>query len=130
MVEPAFCWHNSLTAQAMNASGVAMKVDVRTNHFYSSHHQPRSSARGEDIPSFAAALESTAVDRRPTNADFHPDFTDMSRAEMRGWINDRIQAGTMTVDESTPLMLMTMKIPVGGEDEMPPSDDNERIDFK
>jgi len=58
-----------------------------------------------------------------------PDFTNMTRQDMRGWVNNQIRSGQMSLDDSRPFMAMTMKIPVGGNDELPADSDNVRYDF-
>lgn len=57
------------------------------------------------------------------------DFTNMSRQEMRDWVNQQVKSGAMSLDESAPFAAMTMKIPVGGGREVPAETDGERIDF-
>jgi len=39
-----------------------------------------------------------------------PDFTNMTRQEMREWINSQIRSGEMTLEESSPFVAMTIKI--------------------
>lgn len=53
----------------------------------------------------------------------------MTRQEMRDWMNQQVRSGKMSLDESFPLVAMTMKIPVGGSKEIPAAGDYERIDF-
>ncbi len=38
------------------------------------------------------------------------DFRNMSRDDLKEWINEQLQAGTMTLDESRPFMLMTLNL--------------------
>lgn len=57
------------------------------------------------------------------------DFTSMTRGEMRNWVNERIRSGQMSLDEGAPFMMMTMKIPVGGSQEIPVESDHQRINF-
>ena len=73
---------------------------------------------------FSAAMASAQAD-----GGKQTDFSSMTRQEMRDWVNDQIRSGNMTLDESTPFVSMTMKMPVGGFAEVDAATDGERIDF-
>ncbi|WP_428239570.1 hypothetical protein [Gynuella sp.] len=76
-----------------------------------------------------ATNSNSDVQRSATNNVERLDFSNMSRAEMRTWINNEIKSGQMDLDDSSALMAMTMKIPVGGAGEVAVEGDNERFDF-
>ncbi|AJQ95560.1 hypothetical protein [Gynuella sunshinyii] len=57
------------------------------------------------------------------------DFNNMTREEMRTWINNEIKSGQMDLDDSSALMAMTMKMPVAGGGEVAVESDTERFDF-
>lgn len=42
------------------------------------------------------------------------DFTNMSRNQLKSWINDQIKSGNMSLDQSTPFVGMTMHLSVEG----------------
>ena len=73
---------------------------------------------------FSAAMASAQAD-----GGKQTDFSSMTRQEMRDWVNDQIRSGNMTLDDSTPFVTMTMKMPVGGFAEVDAATDGERIDF-
>lgn len=57
------------------------------------------------------------------------DFTNMTRQEMFDWMNQQIRSGKMTLDESSPLLLMTMKISVETGETVDMATDTIRINF-
>ncbi|MDM8355857.1 hypothetical protein [Pandoraea communis] len=81
--------------------------------------QASGEANGTNGTSDASAQQTT----RQTN------FAEMTRQQMRDWLNDQIRGGQMSLDDSAPFMAMTMKIPVGGNSEVPAEGDPERINF-
>ncbi|WP_300757944.1 hypothetical protein [Janthinobacterium sp.] len=92
-----------------------------------------TAARPDGPASFAATLaeKTQAVSNAATGpaGAQQADFSNMTRQEMRDWVNGEIKNGRMTLDESSPFMLMTMKVPVGGGAEIPAAGDSERINF-
>jgi hypothetical protein len=113
-----------------------MRVDGGAGHFYASRNAQTERAtahRNYDSASFAEVAEenSSAGIQSSKSLSIHtsPDFTSMTRQEMRDWINDQIRSGKMTVDESTPLVSMTAKVRVSDGEIVPAIGDNERIDF-
>ncbi|RUO27014.1 hypothetical protein CWE09_10070 [Aliidiomarina minuta] len=44
------------------------------------------------------------------NQDSNVDFRNMSRDELKVWLNEEIKAGNMTLDESRPFMHMTLNL--------------------
>ncbi len=108
-----------------------MKVDAASSYRYPPQ-QPRAASDAGGNTSFAATLSTTQSDNaRQTNNAKQADFTSMTRQEMRDWMNTRIRSGEMSLDESRPLMAMTMKIPVAGTSGagLEAESDGKRYDF-
>jgi hypothetical protein len=57
------------------------------------------------------------------------DFTDMTRQEMRDWVNDQIRAGRMSLDESTPFVGMTLRVSMQDLKPIDSSTDSVRVNF-
>lgn len=113
-----------------------MKINSEASYLFANRAQSTNSAnRANGAASFAATLAekiqgaASATASAGTADVKQADFTNMTRQEMRDWMNNEIRSGKMTLDESSPLIGMTMKIPVGGGSEIPAAGDNERIDF-
>ena len=55
----------------------------------------------------------------------------MTRRELADWVNAQIRGGAMSLDESSPFVAMTVKIPVGGaaRGAAIPLDDQDRVNF-
>lgn len=113
-----------------------MKIDGGANYLFAHRAQTtNSAARADGAASFAATLAEKTQGATGTTAAAgaadvkQADFTNMTRQEMRDWMNNEIRSGRMTFDESSPFMLMTMKMPVGGGFEIPAAGDHERINF-
>lgn len=101
-----------------------MKVDLAgTNSLYASQRLQDRMGDRLAVP-FSAAMASAQAD-----GGKQTDFSSMTRQEMRDWVNDQIRSGNMTLDDSTPFVTMTMKMPVGGFAEVDAATDGERIDF-
>jgi hypothetical protein len=60
-----------------------------------------------DTRLFATTLRS-AIDG--TASESQRDFTQMTRQELMGWVNDEIRGGRMSLDESTPFLSMTFRM--------------------
>jgi hypothetical protein len=104
-----------------------MRIEAPPSHVYSVQ-QARISATATESPS--AVLVKIAIAKEEQGVK-RADFTDMTRADMRTWINEQIRGGQMSLDESRPFMAMTMKMPVAGgtNGEVPVATDSERINF-
>ncbi|WP_298722412.1 hypothetical protein [uncultured Oceanisphaera sp.] len=96
-----------------------MKIDTVTSHQYSSQRTgPKNSIESSnDSASFASILntkvaQSASTDSSKSKDSNQADFTSMTRQEMFDWMNDQIQTGKMSLDESSPFLGMTMKISV------------------
>lgn len=92
-----------------------MKVETRTNDHHATQPQRVAPAARPASASFAATLAATQAEHAGSAGGAREaDFTSMTRQEMRDWVNTRILSGDMSLDDSRPLMAMTMKIPAGG----------------
>jgi hypothetical protein len=103
----------------------SMRVDAGKNYLYA-NQRPQASAADRSTTSFSAALTATQADSTK-----HADFTNMTRQGMRDWVNTQIRSGETSLDDSSPFMAMTMKIPVGGGigGDLPAESDGTRYDF-
>lgn len=107
-----------------------MRIDPASNPLASS--QPaspitRTAAKSLDALTASATPSSTGTSKSAGVQQL--DFTNMTRQEMRDWINGQVKSGAMSLEESAPFSAMTMKIPVGGGGDFPAAGDNQRIDF-
>lgn len=96
-----------------------MKVHNSANYPFSIRPQTENPlASADDSASFAGILaeNTSGVSNATTGVSGtrQINFTDMGRQQMRDWVNEEIKNGKMTLDESSPFMLMTMKVPVTG----------------
>lgn len=55
------------------------------------------------------------------------DFTSMTRGQLLDWMNGKIRAGELSLDDTSGLLGMTMSMPVGGGLAAP--DDTQKLDF-
>jgi len=58
-----------------------------------------------------------------------PDFTNMTRQEMRDWINNQLSSGKITVDESSAFVAMTIKVSALDGRVIPAENDFSRQNF-
>lgn len=83
--------------------------------------------------SFASLLEAatksnTSVQQSAVGNSLEPaDFTHMTRQGLLDWMNPKIRSGELSLDETSPLLAFTVKMPVSG----PSSgvDNQEHVDF-
>lgn len=117
-----------------------MKIDSGVSYLGANNTYTATAKRNENASaSFAAALAASAKTQTASqtgsttsaqNADATQiDFTNMTRQQLRDWTNAQIRSGKMTLDDSAPLMAMTMKISVDTGIEVPAETDTQRIDF-
>lgn len=76
---------------------------------------------------FAAAMAETG--RSAGDGADRPDFTSMTRLELRDWVNEEIRSGRMTVEESAPFLPLTFRMDETGTCEIPAETDAQRFDF-
>lgn len=114
-----------------------MKINRGVSYLGANSTLPATAKRNDSThASFAAALaaktqsasQADAASSKPADAA-QLDFTSMTRQQMRDWTNEQIRSGKMTLDDSSPLMAMTMKISVDTGIEVPAESDAQRIDF-
>lgn len=104
-----------------------MRIDAGVSQLHASQRsQAAATDRSDATPSFSAALAASQANRTQQT-----DFTQMSRQEMRDWVNSEIRSGAMSLDDSRPFMAMTMKIPVSGGQggELSAGNDDTQYDF-
>ena len=102
-----------------------MRIDAGAGHLYAGQRTTPAVNDRSNGASFSAALAATQAEGANQT-----DFTDMTRQDMRDWVNGQIRSGQMSLDDSRPFMAMTMKIPVGSVGgELPAGSDNTRYDF-
>ncbi|MGC7404267.1 hypothetical protein ACPWR0_21600 [Pandoraea pneumonica] len=114
-----------------------MKINSGVSYLGANSTQPATAKRNDSSHApFAAALAAkTQTASQAGTASSKPadaaqlDFTSMTRQQMRDWTNEQIRSGKMTLDDSAPLMAMTMKISVDTGIEVPAESDTQRIDF-
>lgn len=101
-----------------------MKVDsTGAGNAYTSQRADRAGNHAA-ATSFAAAMNTAGA-----NSGWQVDFTHMTRQQLSDWMNDQIRSGNMTLDESTPFMLMTMKISVDTFESVDMATDTTPINF-
>lgn len=96
--------------------------------------QSHTSTVNNDAVFFADIMRAQAEQAQQTDAiepteNNQADFTNMTRQEMFDWMNNQIRSGKMTLDESSPLLLMTMKISVETGQSVDMATDSTRINF-
>lgn len=110
-----------------------MKINAETSYLHTSQRAQTSAADRNGAASFSAALASATSSTTKAEAAGvkQPDFTSMTRQEMRDWVNGQIRSGEMSLDDGRPFIAMTMKIPVNGGygGDLPTAGDSERFDF-
>ncbi|MBY0416750.1 MAG: hypothetical protein K2W88_01645 [Pararheinheimera sp.] len=101
-----------------------MKIDAATNYLYSSQ-QTQSSVNSYRIQSSDGGATATKTDTKEA------DFNQMTRQELRGWVNEQIRSGDMSLDDSRAFMAMTMNIPVnaGVTGELLAADNGDAVNF-
>ena len=103
-----------------------MRVGAATTEIYSVQ-QTRVGTTPTASVSAGLGQNSIAEDEQGVKT---ADFRSMTREDMRNWLNEQIRSGKMTLDDSSPFMAMTMKVPVaGGIGETLVTTDSERINF-
>lgn len=74
----------------------------------------------------------TAASDSPASSDTgiqRADFTHMTRQGLFDWMNGQIKSGQMSLDDSSGLLGMTLKMPADGAGRPSALDDSERVDF-
>lgn len=88
-----------------------------------------NSPSGNASSSFASALASAAPasDQGSRGGVQTADFTNMTRGELADLVNSKVKNGEMSLDDSSTLFFMTMKMPVNGANAG--LDDQESVNF-
>lgn len=93
-----------------------MKINSGSAFPYAARLSAYNATTARDA-SFASALASAATSAPDVSSGDtrRADFTDMTRQDLREWVNAQIRSGQMTLDESTPFVGMTIALPVNGD---------------
>ncbi|OGO81982.1 MAG: hypothetical protein A2203_01085 [Chromatiales bacterium RIFOXYA1_FULL_46_5] len=107
-----------------------MKIDAGINYLYNSQ-QTQSSVDSYSKKSLSGPRYSAGEQAAAKTDTKQADFNQMTRQEMRGWVNDQIRSGEMSLDDSRAFMAMTMNIPVnaGATGELLAADNGEAVNF-
>lgn len=104
-----------------------MRISTNTNQLYASQRAQTSTTSRTKTTSFSSELTAATAE---TSSVKQEDFTSMTRQEMFDWMNGQIRSGKMSLDESSPFLLMTMKMPVAaGQQPTDMAMDTTRINF-
>lgn len=113
-----------------------MKIDTGASYLFA---YPRIQVGNPSGHADGSASLSAVQDTKATQADpvgsgtsvgiRRADFTGMTRQEMQEWGNVQIRSGNLSLDDSTPFMMMTIKIRVSDNQIIPAEGDHERINF-
>jgi anti-sigma28 factor (negative regulator of flagellin synthesis) len=104
-----------------------MKISININQLYASQQAQSSTASRTKTTSFSSELTAATAE---TSTVKQADFTSMTRQELIDWMNGQIRSGKMSLDESSPFLLMTMKMPVAaGQLSVDMATDTTRINF-
>ena len=104
-----------------------MKISTNINHLYASQRAQTSTTTRTKTTSFSSELTAATAE---TSTVKQADFTSMTRQEMFDWMNGQIRSGKMSLDESSPFLEMTMKIPIAaGLQPVDMATDTTRVNF-
>ncbi|WP_028580867.1 hypothetical protein [Desulfogranum japonicum] len=104
-----------------------MKIGADANQLYTSQHTQIPATKTSNPTSFSAKLAAATAENSTVK---QADFTSMTRQDMFDWMNNEIRSGNMSLDESSPFMGMTIKIPVAaGQQPVDMATDTSRINF-
>lgn len=84
------------------------------------------SAAGQTVASPTGDDGAAAPAARDTD---QPDFTSMTRQQLRDWTNDQIKSGSISFDDGTALALMSGRMPVEGTSTGDEALATEKLDF-
>jgi hypothetical protein len=103
-----------------------MKIVPGSNRSYTNDCAQPLTAASANAASFASEL---AAANSETSTAKKPDFTGTTRKAVFDWMNDQIQCGKMTFEESGVFLGMTMKISVATGQPVDMATDTTRINF-
>jgi len=93
---------------------------------------PTVSQAGARSGAATSPSTATVASDSPTSSDTgiqRADFTHMTRQGLFDWMNAQIKSGQMSLDDSSGLLGMTLKMPADGAGSPSTLDDRERVDF-
>lgn len=95
--------------------------------------QPKPVATGQGAARFDAALARAGLGEGGSPDAALRDFSKMTRGDLFGWMNERIKAGELSLDDSAGLLALSGGGGIGaigsGSPEAVPPDDQERVNF-
>lgn len=86
-----------------------MKIDTPTYV-----QRAQATMRGTTAVTSAASTGAVTASGSEAAPVGQADFTNMTRKDLFDWMNARIRSGEMSLDDSSGLLGMTMKVPVNG----------------
>lgn len=95
----------------------------------SAQEQPSEETGVADNAQADTSGQTTAPQRTATNTPPPVNFANATRQELFDWMNNEIRSGRMSLDESSPLMAMTMKVSVATGQPVSMESDTTRINF-
>ncbi|MGC4097295.1 MAG: hypothetical protein QM706_09280 [Nitrospira sp.] len=113
-----------------------MRIDTGASYLFAYPHIQVGNPSGHTVDS---ASLSTAPDPNVAQSDLvgsgtqegirRADFTGMTRQDMQEWVNVQIRSGNLSLDDTMPFMMMTMKVRVSDNQIILAEGDHERINF-
>ena len=95
--------------------------------------QPKPAATGHGAARFDAALAQAGLGEGGSTDAALRDFSKMTRGDLFGWMNERIKAGELSLDDSSGLLGLSGGGAIGaigsGLPDAGPPDDPQRVDF-
>lgn len=95
--------------------------------------QPKPVATGQGAARFDAALTQAGLGEGGSPDAALRDFSKMTRGDLFGWMNERIKAGELSLDDSSGLLGLSGSGAIGaigsGLPDAGPPDDPQRVDF-
>jgi len=126
-------WHETCSdwVGATKRKEPTMRIESGMNALFT---QATTSAnpleRTEQVTESNATRKSQDVSNLATTSGIKTsDFTSMTEKQMHDWMNNKIRAGQMSLDESTPLMMLHGEMPINGYHGSAIADDQKKINF-
>jgi len=106
-----------------------MKVDTGGNQLFFARHDHKADVQDDREFSSMVGDGSSVAARTGASAPDDVDFTSMTRQELFDWMNGQIRDGSMTLDESSSFLGMTIKIDAATGQPVDMAMDTTEIDF-
>ena len=109
-----------------------MNINTQNPMAVSSHSQVQATNGVETKATEVASnnkADTVANDRDKKEDAKVFDFTSMTRKDLMDWVNEKITSGEMSLDESSPFLVMTLKISEVTNEPVDMETDTTRIDF-